>query len=255
VNPDLKLALELAARAATIALPRFRDRRFTVTVKPDGSPVTDVDLAVERALRARLADERPGHGIVGEECGTSGDSDWCWYLDPIDGTSRFVGGDPNWMTFVALAHAGEVVVGVIGVPARQERWWASRGDGAFHDGRRIEVSRTAHLTDAVVNDEWYEQPPPDAPGDPLRAVVERAAQVRPHSGHGFLAVAAGAADVALARGGHSWDYAAPTILVEEAGGRFTDLGGRRPLDATVAVVTNGRLHDEVLSAARPAAPG
>jgi len=250
MDPDLSLALELAELAATIALPRFRDRRFTVTVKPDGSPVTDVDQAVERALRERLADERPGHAIVGEEYGTTGDSDWCWYLDPIDGTSRFVEGDANWMTFVALAHAGEVVVGVIGVPARQERWWASRGDGAFHDGRRIAVSRTAHLTDAVVNDEWYEHPSPEAMSDPLRAVVQRAAHVRPHSGHGFLAVAGGLADVALARGGHSWDYAAPTILVQEAGGRFTDLDGRRCLDADVAVVTNGRLHDEVLSAAR-----
>src|SRR5437660_12305507 len=102
MNPDLDLALELADMAAQIAIPRFRDRRFTVTIKPDGSPVTDVDQAVERALRERIAERRPDHAVLGEEYGVTGDSEWRWYLDPIDGTSRFVEGDPNWMTFVAL---------------------------------------------------------------------------------------------------------------------------------------------------------
>jgi histidinol-phosphatase len=255
MDPDLTLALELADLAARIALPRFEDRRFTVTIKPDGSPVTDVDHAVERALRERLAEERAGHAILGEEYGASGESRWRWYLDPIDGTSRFVEGDPNWMTFVALEHDAEVVVGVIAVPARGQRWWAARGDGAFHDGRRIAVSRTARLADAVVNDDWYEMPSHDAPGDPLRAVAQHTAGVRPHAGHGFLAVAAGLADVALARGGHAWDYAAPRILVEEAGGRFTDLAGRPRLDADVAVATNGALHDEVLTVARASCAG
>lgn len=250
MDPDLKLALELADLAQSIALPRFRDRRFTVTIKPDGSPVTDVDQAVERALRERLAEARPDHAIVGEEYGASGQSDWRWYLDPIDGTSHFVDGDTSWMTFVALEHVGEVVAGAIAVPARQERWWASRGDGAYRDGRRIAVSTTTQLADAVVNDDWYESPSAEVPGDPLRAVVEHAADVRAQSGYGVLAVAAGLADVALARGGHSWDYAAPTILVQEAGGRCTDLAGRPRLDAEVVVASNGRLHDAVLSAAR-----
>ena len=154
MNPDLELALELADIAQDIALPRFRDRDFAVTIKPDGSPVTDVDQAVERALRERLAQRRPDHAVLGEEYGVSGDSEWCWYLDPIDGTSRFVEGDPGWMTFVALGRGPEVTVGVIGMPARSHRWWAGRGDGAFGDGRPLAVSRTARLADAVVNDDW-----------------------------------------------------------------------------------------------------
>ncbi len=137
MHPDLELALELTDIAAEIALPRFRDRDFAVTIKPDGSPVTDVDQAVERALRERLAQRRPDHAVLGEEYGASGESEWCWYLDPIDGTSGFVDGDPNWMTFVALGRGTEVAVGVISMPARAHRWWASRGDGAFEDGRRI----------------------------------------------------------------------------------------------------------------------
>ena len=106
MHPDLELALELTDLATEIALPRFRARDFTVTIKPDGSPVTEVDQAVERALRERLAQRRPDHAILGEEYGPGGDGEWCWYLDPIDGTTRFVDGDPNWMTFVALAPGG-----------------------------------------------------------------------------------------------------------------------------------------------------
>ena len=255
MHPDLELAIELADVAAEIARPRFRDRSFTVTIKPDGSPVTDVDQAVERALRERLRQQRPDHAILGEEYGASGESEWRWYLDPIDGTSRFVDGDATWMTFVALEHAGEIVVGVIAVPAMGERWWARRGDGAFHEGERIAVSTTARLADAVVNDDWCGTLAENEPGSPLGAVAQRAALIRPYMGHGFLTVAAGIADVALGGGGYPWDYAAPKIIVEEAGGRFTDLAGRPRFDSGDAVVTNGILHDEVLGVVRASISG
>jgi histidinol-phosphatase len=253
MHPDLELAMELADVAADIALPRFRDRNFTVTIKPDGSPVTDVDQAVERALRERLRQRRPDHAILGEEYGATGESDWRWYVDPVDGTSRFVEWDASWMTFVALEHAGEVVLGVIAVPALGERWWACRGEGAFHEWERIAVSRTARLADAVVNDDWCGTL--SEPGGPLGAIAQRAALVRPYMGHGFLTVAAGIADVALGGGGYAWDYAAPKIIVEEAGGRFTDLAGRPRFDSGDAVVTNRILHDEVLEVVRASASG
>lgn len=240
MNPDLELALELSGLAAEIALPRFRDRDFTVTIKPDGSPVTDVDQAVERALREVLAQRRGGHAVLGEEYGASGDSEWCWYLDPIDGTSRFVEGDPGWMTFIALGRGEEVAVGVIGMPARSHRWWASCGGGAFQDGECMAVSRTARLAGAVVNDDW-------AGEAPMTAMAERATAVRSSEGEGFVAVAAGLADVAVGGGGYAWDYAAAKVIVEEAGGRFSDLAGGDRFDSGHAVVTNGRLHDEVLA--------
>ena len=247
MDPDLELALELADIAARIALPRFEARDFTVTIKPDGSPVTDVDRTVERALRERLAQSRPGHAVLGEEYGASGDSEWCWYLDPIDGTSRFVQGDPNWMTFVALGRSEDVAVAVVGVPGRSQRWWARKGKGAFRDGDRLRVSTTPRLADAIVNDDWRGTLEHGSPGRPLTAVAGRARGVRPRDGHGFLAVAAGVADVALSGGGHAWDYAAPKLIVEEAGGRFSDLAGRPRIDSRDAMVTNGRLHDEVLA--------
>jgi histidinol-phosphatase len=256
MNPDLELALELIDLAAEMALPRFRDRDFRVTIKPDGSPVTDVDQAVERALREVLTERRPEHAVLGEEYGASGDSEWCWYLDPIDGTSRFVDGDPNWMTFVALARGDQIALGAVAVPGRSERWWASKGEGAFHDGDRLAVSATPRLEDAIVNDDWRGTLENGLPGRPLTAVADRARGVRPRNGHGFLAVAAGLADVALSGGGYAWDYAAPKLIVEEAGGRFSDLAGRPRIDSRNAMVTNGRLHDEVLAvvAATPARP-
>lgn len=243
MNPDLELALELAGLAAEIAAPRFADRRFTVTIKPDGSPVTSVDQAVERALRDRLAEQRPDHAILGEEYGRSGDSEWRWYLDPIDGTSHFVSGEPEWMTFVALGRGADIVVGVVGMPARAERWWAARGEGAFRDGRPLAVSRTARLDDAIVNDDWLSA---GASADWLSAAAQRAGQVRSWEGRGLLSVAAGVADIALASGGHAWDYAAAKVIVEEAGGRFSDSRGRERIDSGDAIVTNGLLHQPTL---------
>jgi histidinol-phosphatase len=253
MHPDLELALELSNIAAGIALPRFRDRDFTVTIKPDGSPVTDVDQAVERELRERLAELRPDHGVLGEEYGASGDGEWRWYLDPIDGTARFVDGDPNWMTFLALGRGADIAVGVVSVPARSERWWATTGEGAFRDGDRLAVSTVANLSDATVNDDWRGTLENRIPGRPLTAVAAGARRVRPRNGHGFLAVAAGQADVALSGGGYPWDYAAPKLIVEEAGGRFSDLAGQPRIDSRNALVTNGRLQDEVLEVVRTAA--
>jgi len=247
MNPDLELALELIDLASEIALPRFRDRDFTVTIKPDGSPVTDVDQAVERALREVLAQRRPGHAVLGEEYGASGDSEWCWYLDPIDGTSHFVDGDAGWMTFVALGRGSDISVGAVAMPARSRRWWAARGEGAFCNGHRLAVSGTPRLAGAVVNDDWRSASAQENPGHPLSAVADRAAAVRLQEGQGFLTVAAGLADVALGSGGHAWDYAAAKAIVEEAGGRFTDLAGGDRIDAGEAIVTNGRLRDEVLA--------
>ena len=252
MHPDLELALELTDLAAEIALPRFRDRDFTVTIKPDGSPVTDVDQAVERALRERLAQVRPDQAVLGEEYGPGGAGAWCWYLDPIDGTARFVDGDPNWMTFVALGRGAEIAVAVIAVPARSERWWAAQGAGAFRDGDRLAVSTVARVSDATVNDDWRGTLENRIPGRPLAAVGARARAVRPRDGHGFLAVAAGEADIALSGGGYAWDYAAPKLIVEEAGGRFSDLAGQGRIDSRNALVTNGRLHDEVLEIVRAA---
>lgn len=246
MNPDLELAFELADLAASMSLPRFHAQDFTVTIKPDGSPVTDVDVAVEDALRDRLARARPEQMITGEERGTSGGSSWRWYLDPIDGTQSFITADAKWMTLIALARDDRVVLGLADVPALGRRWWATRGGGAYRNGEVINVSARSPLTAAVVNDTWYEDLAGEDGHHPLSAIAARASRVRPHQDDSFLAVAAGEADVAMHIGGAAWDHAPQKVIVEEAGGRLTDFEGTDRIDTGHVVATNGLIHREVL---------
>ena len=243
---DLELAFELADLAGQIALERFRRRDYRVGVKPDGSPVTAVDREVEGRLRERLAQERPDHEIFGEELGHSGNSECRWYLDPIDGTRRFIAGDPKWMTLIALAVRERVVLGVVALPALGERWWARRAEGAFHDGNPVRVSNTNALAGAAVSDDWRHSLARGATDTPLATIAARCACVRPHEGHSFLRLAAGEVDVAVQIGSAPWDYAPLKVIVEEAGGRFTDFAGGQRIDTGRVVGTNGRIHDEVL---------
>ena len=247
VNADLDLAFELADLAASISLPRFTGHEFTVTIKPDGSPVTDVDVQIEDALRDRLARERPDHMITGEERGTSGSSSWRWYLDPIDGTQSFITADPKWMTLIALAHDDRVILGVADVPALGRRWWATRGGGAYRNGQPVRVSTRSPLQDAIVNDTWYQDLAQEADEHPLAAVAARAVAIRLHQDDSFLAVAAGEADVAMHIGGESWDHAPQKVIVEEAGGQLTDFQGADRIDTGRVVATNGSIHQEVLN--------
>jgi histidinol-phosphatase len=246
------LALELADLAAEIALPAFESRDFSATTKTDGSPVTEVDLEVERALRRRLAEARPGHAVTGEELGDAGRSQWRWYLDPIDGTRRFIDSDPLWMTLIALAHEDQITVGVVAFPALGDRWWASRGHGAFHDARPLVVSQTDRLAEATVADDWHHTLARGVTDHPLAVVAACCGHVRPHVGHSFLAVAAGHADVAIGQGGLAWDYAAPRIIVEEAGGHFSAFDASPRIDARQAVVINGELHQDVIAVLKAA---
>jgi len=243
---ELCLALELADMADDLAMARFGAADLAVDIKSDGSPVTDADVEIERALRARLSSVRPDHEVVGEEQGSRGTSDCRWYLDPIDGTSRFTAGDPRWYTFVALARRSEVMVGVASAPALGRRWWAVRGAGAFRNGERLTVSKTETLAEATVNDDWRETLRHGIEDRPLSKLARGAARVRPHDGHSYLAVAGGDGDVAAGVGGGPWDYAAVKLIVEEAGGRFTDLDGRDSFTNGHALVTNGLIHQEAL---------
>jgi histidinol-phosphatase len=233
---ELDLALALADLADSITLPRFRSLDLQVDTKPDLSPVTEVDRAVERAIRERLAAARPAHGVLGEEYGSDDEGTGVrWILDPIDGTRNYLRGVPVWGTLIALEAGGEIVVGVASAPALGRRWWAARGTGAFADGCRIRVSEVGSLADAVVS---------DAGCDP------RLRDCWHHRSFGdfwqHMLVAEGAVEVAVDPEVSLWDLAAVQVIVEEAGGRFSDLTGRRRPDGGSGLSTNGLLHDEVL---------
>jgi histidinol-phosphatase len=252
MHKDLVLALELADLADTITMERFRAADLVVETKPDLTPVTEADRAVEQVLRKRIAEERPGHGVVGEEFGADGGGGSRWIIDPIDGTKNYLRGIPVFATLIALERDGVLALGVVSAPALHRRWWAARGKGAFADGRPIRVSRVAGLGDAVLAyaslGSWEQH----GLGERFLALTRSCWRAR---GFGdfwcHMLVAEGAADLAAEPEVALWDLAAPMVVVEEAGGRLTDLGGAARADGGSVVTTNGLLHDRVLAALRP----
>ena len=239
MGPDLELALRLADAADAISLPLF-GTGLAVERKADRTPVTEADRAVELELRRRLAEERPGDAVLGEEHGSSGAGRRRWVLDPIDGTRNYARAIPVWATLVALEEDGGQRLGVVSAPALGRRWWAERGAGAFADGRAIRVSSVSRLEDAVVC---------VAPEDGVPDVARGAWHVR---GFGdfwaHMLVAEGAVDGAFdALGVSLWDLAAVLPIVEEAGGRLTDRSGAARADGGSAISSNGLLHERLLS--------
>lgn len=251
LQAELALAHRLADAAAAEALPRYQQRSFTVSRKPDRSVVTEADRNAEAAVAALLAAERPHHALLGEEFGRQGDSTspWCWIVDPIDGTSNFVRGIPVWATLVALVHEQHgPQVGVVAAPAWGRRWWATRGGGAYVDGHRMQVSSVDTLAEAQVcvtfNDGWDHLGLTPALVD-LQTSAARARGFGDFWQH--MLVAEGAVDLAVdAVGVAPYDLAALAVIVEEAGGTFTDRHGMHALDSGTAVSSNGLLHHEAL---------
>ena len=233
-----------------MTLARFRDRSLVVSTKPDLTPVTEADSAVEEALRAAITGARPDHGIVGEEFATRHvEGGWRWILDPIDGTKNYVRGIPIWATCIALQHDDVGFVGVVSAPALGRRWWAARGHGAFANGEVIRVSAVADMADAQLSYDSVKSFEAYGLGDRFLELARRCWRTR---GLGdfwsHVLVAEGSVDVAAEPEVSVWDVAAVQVIVEEAGGRFTDLGGIARPDGGSAVSTNGLLHDEVLAA-------
>jgi histidinol-phosphatase len=247
-------ALQWCDETDAIALRHFR-QDVDVERKPDRTFVTVADTSIERRLRERIADAFPGHLVVGEEFGTdAGDAAMRWYIDPIDGTHNYIRGIPIFATLLAVERDGELQAAVISAPALRERWWAWRGGGAWASGgarietTRIRVSRVGDLADAQV---LYTSPidierSGKAPG--FRSLLEGAWRDR---GFGdfwsYTLVAEGAAEAMVEIDLRTWDAAAPTLLVEEAGGRVTDFDGRRDIHSRTILATNGHLHDAVRS--------
>jgi histidinol-phosphatase len=250
-SEDLALARELMDSADAITMVRFGAADLAVETKPDLTPVSDADRAVETALRQRLGTDRPDDAVIGEEYGATGDSTREWIVDPIDGTKNFVRGVPVWATLLALRVDGAVVVGVVSAPALGRRWWAARGGGAWtsYNGRErhLSVSQVRSLDDAFLSysslSGWGER------HEVLLALTSQVWRTRAFGDFwSHLLVAEGAVDVSCEPEVSLWDLAALQPIVEEAGGRFSDLSGVDRPDGGSVVCTNGLLHDAVLAA-------
>lgn len=255
VAAHLDLALELAGLADEITVARFRADDLVVTTKPDLTPVSEADQAVERAIRERLADAT-GHAVLGEEYGSDpgsagADAEFRWIIDPIDGTKSYVRGIPVWATLIGLEHAGELVVGVVSAPALHTRWWAGRGLGAYRNGDRISVSSVSALDDAQISLAWDTKDRFDANGigEKMLALAHRCWRTR---GLGdfwqHALVAEGAVDVSMDPIVSLWDIAALVPIIDEAGGQWSTIEGARDVNGSSFVVTNGRLHEAVIAA-------
>ena len=252
LKSDLELALQLANLADQISTARFLAVDLHVETKPDLTPVSDADKAIEKEIRELLAVKRPDDQIVGEEFGSGSTAGRYWVIDPIDGTKNFVRGVPVWGTLIALMEGTEVLVGVVSAPALFRRWYAAQGFGAFTEvnggpATQISVSNVKNLSDASLSFSdlvgWGER------RDLYLAFMERAWRVR---GIGdfwsHMLVAEGAVDIAAEPSLALWDMAALDVIVREAGGTFSNLAGEIGPFGGNGISTNTLLHSTVMAA-------
>ncbi len=239
---DLRLAFDTSELAANLALEYF-ETGVSATLKADGTPVTEADRAVEKLIRETLTAARPEDALFGEELGRVGDSDRVWIIDPIDGTSYFSRRDPNWRVQMALEVAGSVEIALVIAPALRRCWWATRGGGSFEsswpreesESKRLEVSTISLLADARLNalDAASRLPPGLArpPASPLP----------------LIELVRGEIDAFLVERYFIWDHAPWILLVQEAGGRFTDRTGGHAGDQGGGLYSNANLHNQLLT--------
>lgn len=252
-DEDLRLALRLADTADAISLPRFGAADLRVDSKPDLTPVSDADLAVERAITTVLGGERPQDSVLGEEFGdTLPGARRRWVIDPIDGTKNFVRGVPIWASLIALQVDGQFVVGVVSAPALARRWWAAAGAGAYgsfngSDPRRLRVSAVSALADASLAYSDYSEWESADLGEQFRTLAGRCWRTRGYGDfYSYMLLAEGAVDVAAEPELSLWDIAALVPVVTEAGGRFTGIDGREVRGSMPsALASNGLLHASV----------
>lgn len=245
---DLDLALKLADHADAISLKRFRAVDLLVESKPDRSPVTDADKAVEAELRKVVSEYRPADTFIGEEFENTGSSSRNWIVDPIDGTANYLRGVPIWATLIALRVDGVITTSVVSAPALGRRWWAHRGNGAFTqeiDGsvRVLQVSKISKLEDSSIsynNMQLWDQ------AGKLTELIELSRKVWRTRAYGdfysYMLLSEGAIDMVAEHDLKIYDIAALVPIVEEAGGKFSDLAGPLTDQSSSVMASNGLLH-------------
>jgi len=250
---DLRLAHLLADDADSISSDRFKALDLHVMTKPDLTPVSDADRAVEESIRRTLAKARSRDAITGEETGTTGTSSRRWIIDPIDGTKNYVRGVPVWATLISLAVEDEVVMSVVSAPQLGRRWWASQGQGSW-SGKSLMKASQLHVSDVRRLDDasfaysslsgWEERGNLDG----MLALMRRVWRTR---GFGdfwsYMLLAEGAVDIAAEPELALYDMAALVPIVTEAGGTFTSLDGTPGPWGANALATNSHLHEAALS--------
>jgi histidinol-phosphatase len=243
----LKVALDAANSAAAVIRHYYRNG-VEVSMKADATPVTRADVESEEVIRRAITAAFPDHGFYGEETGSRGlDAEYLWLVDPLDGTRSFVRGYPFFSTQIALLHEGQVVVGVSSAPAFNEIAWAERGGGTFLDGHRCRVSSVARLDDAAVSSGNLRSLASGPRWSNWAEVVRTVARIRGYGDfYHYHLLASGRIDAVLESDVNILDIAALSLIVEEAGGRFTDLEGEPVgLETTSVLAGNPRIYAQV----------
>jgi histidinol-phosphatase len=244
-------AAEEAARAAGEIALRYYRTGFDVTLKPDATPVTQADRGAEQAIREVLGRAFPEHGFLGEELGAVGDQRRRWIIDPIDGTKNFIRRLPVWATLIGLEEQGEVTVGVIHNPVTGELLAARRGGGAWLNGEPLRVSEIAELGEATLLHAGLKLLREAGYWEGFVRLVDATGRQRGFGDYlGYALVAEGKAEIYVETDLKPWDLAPCQLIVEEAGGRFTDVTGVPSIHRGTGFATNGRLHDAALALLR-----
>ncbi len=240
----LEFAVDTARRAGEVTLEWYQHKRLAVTPKHDGSPVTQADHAAERFLRAEITAAWPDDAILGEEePQRPGSTGRTWVVDPIDGTRAFAQGVPLYATLLAMVDGLGPAVGVISLPALDECVWAGRGRGALWDGEPCGVSDTPTLDGAYVCTSGLSYWPERA----LARLREAGARVRTWGdAYGYALVATGRAAAMVDPECFDWDVAPMSVIIVEAGGRFSDTAGNDSWQQGSAIGSNARLHQQIL---------
>jgi histidinol-phosphatase len=252
-SDDLRLAHVMADAADDLTMRRFKAVDLKIETKPDLTPVSDADRAVEEAIRGTLRRARPRDAVVGEEFGKTGWGARSWIIDPIDGTKNYVRGVPVWATLIALMEYDKVVVGLVSAPALGRRWWAAAEGGAWTGksltkASRMRVSSISALDDASFSYSSLHGWEKTGKLDNFVGLTRDCWRTRAYGDFwSHMMVAEGSVDLSAEPELSPWDMAALTVIVEEAGGVWTDVAGVKGLEGGSLVCTNGVLHDEVIN--------
>ena len=244
---ELDAAIALAHKAGTIQLKNQR-KISTVEIKPDYSPVTDVDKQCENLIRNELLSAFPDDGFLGEETGDiSGKSGRRWMVDPLDGTRPYLRGIPTYSVLIGLEDNGEYVVGVTHFPAKDETYWASKGSGAFCNKRRIRVSNTKDMSAVLGSSLGIVETFGSAEGKKLITLMQRWDYAYGFmDAYSYMSLASGRLDICISLIDMPWDRASAACIVTEAGGKYSDLNGKKSIHNTSFVLSNGIVHSQVI---------
>lgn len=232
-----------------IALKYFNADDLQVEIKPDRTPVSQGDQDIEDFIRHLVAKQHPELSILGEEYGqTQADSDLTLIIDPIDGTKNFIAGIPFFATLLAIEHAGEIIAGVVSAPATGDKWWAAKGQGAFHNSKAIQVSKKTRIEDSMA---LYGSLYGQEASQVAEPVLELLQQTYRQRGFGdylqHMMVAMGKGEFAMDFNLKPWDVAPLKIILEEAGGICTDSSGKATIHGGNAITSNGQFHEQIIA--------